>query len=243
MEMVSQSRGSVSQMSSMQPVAPGGSGATGSAAPGGDQPYAPPAMSSSTMQHPVRLVMPFPPKFNRVQALLFTFLSIVGFLMMIPHFFLMAVYGIALYFVNIIAFFAILFTGRYPRGMWEFVRGFIQFSFRISSYMGVLTVGYPPFSLKEPSYGLLVEVPYPERSSRLWLFFASIAVIPVAFVNAFVMLAAGIVSFIASFVVLFTGNMAPTWYEFIRKAFQQRLRVQAFALWLHPKYPPFGLND
>ena len=193
--------------------------------------------------HPVRLVMPYPQEFSRLQALFFTFLGFIGPLILIPHVFVIFFLGIAAYFINIIAWFAILFTGRYPKGMWEFMRKLLRYGMRINAYMGVLTVGYPPIGPGEENYGLELEVPYPEKSSRLWIFFAGIAAIPVMFWNAIIGIWAGILGFIGKFVVLFTGRFPEGWYDFLRRFMQQGARINCFVLWLRNEYPPFGLKD
>lgn len=88
-----------------------------------------------------------------------------------------------------------------------------------------------------------LQIPYPEKSSRLWLFFAWLVVIPVAFWNGIIGIWAGILGFIGRFVVLFTGRFPEGWHDFIRRYMQQGLRVQSFVMWLRPEYPPFSLND
>ncbi|MFH2009787.1 MAG: DUF4389 domain-containing protein [bacterium] len=193
--------------------------------------------------HPVHLVMPFPREFNRTQALLFTFLMPVGMILMIPHFFLMLVFGLCMGFINLLSFFVILFTGRYPAGWWEFMRKVVRYAIRIATYTNVLSVGYPSFSLADDTYPVDIQMPYPERSSRFWLFFAGIAIIPVAIVNAVLNIAASVLSFLGSFAILFTGSMPVGWFEFIRKVWQQRVRMLCFQYWLRNEYPPFGLDD
>jgi hypothetical protein len=202
-----------------------------------------PGMEAASFQHPVRLVMPYPDRFDRVQALLFTFLLPVGVLLILPQVLVTAVLMVGLCFACVIAFFAILFTGRYPRSLFEFARKTFRYVLRLNAYANVVTVGYPPMGPAEEDYGLDVDIPYPERSSRLWLFFAGIAVIPVSIWSGILNMVAAIVSFIASFIILFTGTMPLGWYEFIRKVWQMRMRMACFAIWMRNEYPPFGLDD
>lgn len=194
-------------------------------------------------QHPVRLVVDYPQEFSRMQALFWTFLSIVGFVMMIPHIFWIFLQQIAVMVVNAIAFWAILFTGRYPRGMWEFQKNFVQYSVRVNMWTYCMAQGYPPFSGSDPNYGARVEIPYPESSSRLWLFFGMYAVIPVAIVGMFYAIGMMFLIFLGRFAVLFTGSFPQGWFEFCRKVAQHQLRMQCFVMWLRPEYPPFGLED
>jgi hypothetical protein len=75
-------------------------------------------------------------------------LPLVKWLLAIPHYIVLFFLWIAAIVVVIIAWFAILFTGRYPRGMFDFVQGVIRWGVRVVAYAFVLvTDRYPPFSL------------------------------------------------------------------------------------------------
>jgi hypothetical protein len=79
-------------------------------------------------------------------------LPLVKWLLAIPHYIILFFLGIAAIFVVIIAWFAILFTGRYPKGFFDFVVGVMQWSLRVSAYAALLTTDeYPPFTLKQHS--------------------------------------------------------------------------------------------
>jgi hypothetical protein len=77
------------------------------------------------------------------------FLPLVKWLLVIPHFIVLAFLWIAVLFVVIVAWFAILFTGRYPRGIFDFVEGVVRWGQRVVAYAFTLvTDRYPPFSLR-----------------------------------------------------------------------------------------------
>ena len=76
-------------------------------------------------------------------------LPLVKWLLAIPHYIVLAVLGVAAFICVVIAWFAIIFTGRYPRGLFDFVLGVNRWSLRVSAYMWLLiTDKYPPFSLR-----------------------------------------------------------------------------------------------
>ena len=75
-------------------------------------------------------------------------LPLVKWLFAIPHFLVLAVLSVAAFFAVVIAWFAILFTGRYPRGLFDFVVGVARWWLRVQAYASLLvTDRYPPFSL------------------------------------------------------------------------------------------------
>ena len=76
-------------------------------------------------------------------------LPLVKWFLAIPHFIVLAFLGIGAFFAIVIAWFAILFTGRYPRGLFDYVVGVGRWGLRVSAYAILLTTDrYPPFSLK-----------------------------------------------------------------------------------------------
>jgi hypothetical protein len=99
----------------------------------------------STDEHQsVRLELPYPDAKQDLNR----WLPLVKWLLAIPHFIVLAFLWLAALFVIIFAWFAILFTGRYPRGLFEFVVGVGRWTNRVTAYAFVLvTDQYPPFSL------------------------------------------------------------------------------------------------
>ena len=96
------------------------------------------------MAYPAQLSVEYPEKLSRGWLLLKVFFGwlYVG----IPHGICLGLYGIAVGVVTFIAFWAILFTGKFPKGMFDFVVGFYRWSNRVGAYLSLLRDEYPPFS-------------------------------------------------------------------------------------------------
>ena len=87
---------------------------------------------------------------------------------MVLHIFVLAFLWMAVVVLVVVALFAILFTGRYPRGIFDFNLGVLRWSWRVGYYShNVLgTDRYPPFSLRDADYPARIAVEYPEQLSR-----------------------------------------------------------------------------
>lgn len=100
---------------------------------------------STTEKQAVHLEFTYP----NVEKDLNRWLPIVKWFLAIPHYFVVFALMIAAFFCTVVAWFAILFTGKYPKGLFEFVVGVGRWSTRVEAYAFMLvTDKYPPFSLK-----------------------------------------------------------------------------------------------
>jgi hypothetical protein len=193
-------------------------------------------------------------------------LWLVKWVLAIPHFIVLFFLWIAFFAVSVIAFFAILFTGRYPRGLFDFNVGVLRWSWRVGfySYSALGTDQYPPFTLGDvPDYPARLEVEYPQSLSRglvlvkSWLLALPHLVIVGVFVGGassaangsgmqWLALSGGLIGllvFISGVVLLFTGQYPRTIYDFVLGMNRWVFRVAAYTSLMTDQYPPFRLDQ
>jgi hypothetical protein len=174
------------------------------------------------------------PEYNR-------FLPLVKWLLALPHVIVLAFLGIGVLVAKIIAFFAVLFTGRYPEGLFNFVTGVLRWSWHVTAYVFLLNDKYPPFSLeRDPSYPAQLEIAYPAEGIDNWRPLVQwILVIPYAIVGGLLYYVAAVVALIGVFVILFTGKLPEGMFKLILIPNRWRARAFAYGGFMVDRYPPF----
>jgi hypothetical protein len=164
-----------------------------------------------------------------------------GFLA-IPHMIALFFVFVAMFFVYLVAWVAILFTGEYPRGMFNFVSGTLRWQARVNGYAVLMTEAYPPFSLDDdPGYPIRARFQYPAKIARWRVFLQGLMAIPHFIALAFVGFGAAIAAWIALIAIIFTRNYPPGLFNFVAGYYRWSLRATGYAYLLTEEYPPFGL--
>src|SRR5436190_1571372 len=198
----------------------------------------------TTSPYPLQLTGELAPKLSRG-------LWLVKWLLAIPHFVALFFLWVAFAVVSVVAFFAILFTGRYPRGLFDFNVGVLRWSWRVGfySYSALGTDQYPPFTLKDvPDYPARVNVEYPQSLSRglvlvkWWLLALPQYLVVAVFAGAQSVGLIGLLVCVAAIVLLFTGRYPNSIYNFVLGMNRWVFRVIAYASLMTDEYPPFRLD-
>ncbi|MEU0454533.1 DUF4389 domain-containing protein [Streptomyces sp. NPDC006129] len=210
---------------------------------------------NSAVASPVRLEASVDSRLSR-------WMWLVKWLLAVPHYVVLLFLWIAFAVVTVIAFFAILFTGRYPRSLFDFSVGVLRWNWRVGYYAHTAlgTDRYPPFTLADvPDYPARFDVAYPERLSRglvlvkWWL----LAIPQYIVVGMFVgggwgwdgrdgWRGGGVVPFlslVAVVVLLFTARYPRHLFDFLIGLARWTARVTAYAALLTDQYPPFRLDQ
>ncbi|HKW49973.1 MAG TPA: DUF4389 domain-containing protein [Gemmatimonadaceae bacterium] len=143
--------------------------------------------------------------------------------------------------VAFIAWFAILFTGKYPTGLWNLVAYYLRWRVRALAYTSLLRDEYPPFGDGEYPAWLVLQMP-PAPRDRLTVAFRLILVIPQLLALWALGVAWAIATVIAWFSILLTGRYPARLYEFGVGVLRWDIRVEAYLLLLNDEYPPFSLT-
>ena len=158
----------------------------------------------------------------------------------IPLFIWLVVYGIVAELAIVIAWFAIVITGQFPRGLYDFVADFTRFATRVLAYTYLLSDPYPPFGgSDDPAYPVRMEFERLEHYSRLKTLFRIVLAIPIVIVRYVIGILLEIGAVAAWFVILVTGKMPRGLYDLMVLANSYTARSDAYLYLLTETYPPF----
>ena len=237
---------------------PYAAGAVPRALPGNPPGAAAGMPTAAGVVYPARLSGYLDPDLSRWKWLVKWFLAIPHFIVL---FFLWFAFGV----VTIVAWFAILFTGHYPRSLFNFNVGVIRWSWRVAfyCYAALGTDHYPPFTLERTDYPADFDVDYPEKLSHgLVLVKSWLLAIPHLLIIALLtgtaqtwvyrdgewsqvgagMSLFGLLVFIAGVILLFTGVFSRGLFDFLMGLNRWIYRVTAYVALMRDEYPPFHLD-
>jgi hypothetical protein len=180
-----------------------------------------------------RLEIAYPQELNR-------WLPLVKWLLVIPHWFALFFVGIGAFCVLIYAFFAVLFTGRFPRGAFDYLVGTYRWAYRVVVYAYLMVDPYPPFTLADdPNYPVRLDIEYPEHIANWRPLVQWLAAIPYLIVAGVLGWITGIMAFIAFFTILFTKQIPRGLYELMVPGLRWQLRGGAYSHFMTERYPPW----
>jgi hypothetical protein len=188
-----------------------------------------------TPGYPARLDIQYPAELNR-------WLPLIKWLLAIPHllilYALVSVAGI----ITFVAFFAILFTKKYPRELFDFVVNIFRWQQNVNAYILLMRDEYPPFSWEPNKYPVTFEVDYPEDLNRWLPLVKWLLAIPHYIILFFLAIAVYFAILIAFFAILFTKKFPESFFQFAVGVQRWGMRVTAYTYLLRDEYPPFSLD-
>ncbi|HEV3229207.1 MAG TPA: DUF4389 domain-containing protein [Solirubrobacteraceae bacterium] len=183
--------------------------------------------------YPVQLEISYPEELNR-------WLPFVKGILAFPHWIALFFVGIGAFVMLIYAWFAVLFTGRYPRSAFDFITGVLRWAARVGAYVYFMTDAYPPFSLEDdPNYPVRLAIEYPEGIARWRPLIQGLLAFP-ALIGAWVLaIVANFAAFIAWFAIVFTKRYPRGLFEIVTAHLRWNARVTAYYYFMTEQYPPF----
>jgi hypothetical protein len=162
-------------------------------------------------------------------------------ILVIPVAIVLYVFGILAAIVIVVAWFAIVITGRYPASLFSFVASYLRYLVRVTAYASLLCDAYPPImGDSDAPYPVRIEFDGPlERYSRLKTLFRLILAIPIAILRYVMQLLLEVGAVAAWFVVVITGKMPRGLFDLMVLANSYTARSDAYLFLLTETYPPF----
>jgi hypothetical protein len=188
--------------------------------------------------YPVTFEMDYIPQRSRLT-------TFFRYLLAIPHFVFAYVYTIVFLFVWVIAWFALLFTGRWPEGLYRFAGNYLRYITRLGGYLYFGVDQYPPFGGSEDnSYPVRVGIAPPQASySRLKVFFRGIYAILAMVIRYALGIVTAFVAVLSWFAIVFTGRQPEGLQNALSFSLAYMTKADALIFLITETYPPFGTGE
>jgi len=185
--------------------------------------------------HPIRLVVNDDLQRNRLTVFFRLILAIPLFLWAV----LWGVIAILAYIVN---WFATLFMGQSPEGLHNFLATFLRYTTHVRAYTLLVADPYPPFTGREGTYPIDLEVDPPQRQSRLTVFFRGILAIPALFLSNLLSQLNQLLAIFSWFIALITGRVPEGIRNFAALALRIETQTWGYVMLLTGRYPSFNVG-
>jgi Domain of unknown function (DUF4389) len=162
------------------------------------------------------------------------------FLLALPHFVWLILWGFVAFLVGIGGWFAALILGRLPAPLHRFLSAYLRYSIHLFSFLFLTANPFPGFTGAAGSYPVDPELPEPERQKRLVTFFRFFLAIPVLAVSSSLYTLALLAAFFGWFVSLALGRMPHSFREAQTYALRYGVQTSAYLWLLSPRYPYSG---
>ena len=172
----------------------------------------------------------------------------VRWLVLIPHFVVLAMFGWAVVLLMLITWIPVLMTGRFPGWGYDLVGGYYRWWIRVTAYLLMMVGPYPPFSTK-PGYPVDVDFDRSTQLNHLWgiplfgVLVRAFLVLPHAVVLWVIGIAVSLIVFFSWIPILLFGRYPQLGYDVVGGYLRWSTRASCWVLMMAGPYPPFRLSD
>lgn len=188
-----------------------------------------------TTTHPIRLVVNDDLQRTRLTVFFRLILAI-------PLFLWAVLWGVIALLAWIVTWFATLFMGQSPDGLHNFLGTFLRYTTHVRAYTLLVADPYPPFTGKQGTYPIDLEIDPPQRQNRLTVFFRGILAIPALFLSNLLSQLNQLLAIFSWFIALVTGRVPEGIRNFAALAIRIETQTYAYVLLLTSRYPSFNVG-
>jgi hypothetical protein len=155
----------------------------------------------------------------------------------IPHLIVSQVWGYLAQILAVVQWFIAVFTGQRNDGIWSLQRQWLDYSARVTGYVGLLYDPYPAFGTAPGPVPVTTGIELEQSANRLTVGLRFLWIIPAAILSAIISIGAIFVGIVSWFAIIFTGKHPRGMWDFLLRALKYSLQVQAYGLLMTDTYP------